>query len=120
MASHPVNLVLRFALELAALTAAGYWGWTQGSGGWRWIWAIGLPLVMAALWGTFRVDGDPKEAPVRVPGMVRLTLEAAFFATAVALLAVAGQAQLAIVFGVVILAHYAVSYDRIAWLLQQK
>jgi hypothetical protein len=120
MGWHPANLVLRFVLELAALAAAGYWGSTHGSGGWRWAWAIGLPLVMAAVWGTFRVNGDPKEAPVAVPGIVRLALELAFFGGAVTLLAAAGQSRPAVIFGAVIAAHYAISYDRIAWLLQQK
>ena len=101
MASHPVNLVLRFALELAA-DSSGLLGMDPGNGRL----AVGLGYRVASGDGgaVGHVPGGrgSKEAPVRVPGMVRLALEAAFFATAVALLAVAGQVQLAIVFGVVI------------------
>ena len=32
MSAHPINLALRFILELAALYALGYWGWTQHDG----------------------------------------------------------------------------------------
>jgi hypothetical protein len=32
MGSHPLNLAVRFALELSALAALGVWGWRQGDG----------------------------------------------------------------------------------------
>ena len=120
MANNPINLAVRFLLELAAWGAMGYWGWTQHSGILRVVLGIGLPLVAMALWGTFRVNGDPKEAPVHVPGVVRLALEFAEFGTAVGLLLLAGHQLVAIELAVIIAAHYAVSYDRIAWLLKQK
>ncbi len=75
MGSHSLNLALRFLLELAALGAMGYWGWTQHEGPVRWRWAIGLPLVAAVLWGTFAVPNDPSrsgQAPVPIPGILRL------------------------------------------------
>lgn len=119
MANNPINLGLRFVLELAGLVAMGYWGWTQHEGIARVLLAVGVPLIAAALWGTFRVDNDPKKAPVKVPGVVRLLLEVAFFGTAVGLLAAASQTTAAIVFGAVVLFHYLISYDRILWLLKQ-
>lgn len=117
MGSHPLNLALRFVLELVAWGALGYWGWTQHQGALRWLLAIGLPLVAMAAWGTFRVPGDPKDAPVAVPGAVRLALELLEFGLAALLLYQAGQQQAGIVFAVVVILHYLVSYDRIAWLL---
>ena len=117
MGSHPLNLALRFVLELVAWGALGYWGWTQHESVLRVLLGIGLPLVAMAVWGTFRVPGDPKDAPVAVPGWVRLGIEAAEFGLAVVLLLAAGQPQFAIGFGVVVLLHYAISYDRIRWLL---
>jgi NADH:ubiquinone oxidoreductase subunit K len=119
MANNPINLGLRFLLELAALFAMGYWGWTQHEGILRVLLAIGVPLIAAALWGTFRVDNDPKKAPVKVPGLVRLLLEIVFFAVGVGLLAAANQTTAAVVFGVIALFHYVISYDRILWLLKQ-
>ncbi len=117
MSNHPINLAVRFLLELSILAALGYWGWTEHQGMWRVLWGVGLPLVAAALWGTFRVPGDPGDAPVPVPGVVRLALELALFAAAVTLLAAAGRDTLAVVFGGAVVLHYAVSYDRIVWLL---
>ena len=117
MSNNPVNLAVRFLLELAALVAMGYWGWTTQEGILRPVLAVGIPLVAAALWGIFRVPGDPRDAPVAVTGMVRLLLEAAFFSTAVILLAAADQPTAAAVFAVVVIIHYAVSYDRVIWLL---
>ncbi|MDQ4077971.1 MAG: YrdB family protein [Chloroflexota bacterium] len=117
MNDHPINLALRFLLELAALGALGYWGWTTHEGIWRLVWAVGLPLVAAILWGTFRVPGDPGHAPVPVPGPVRLLLELAFFGSAVWLLTVADRSLVALILGVLVTLHYLVSYDRIIWLL---
>ncbi|MCI0714312.1 MAG: YrdB family protein, partial [Chloroflexi bacterium] len=76
MSKNPLNLALRFFLELAALYAMGYWAWTQNEGLLRIVLTIGLPLVAAAMWGVFRVPGDPKDAPVAIPGWLRLVLEA--------------------------------------------
>jgi hypothetical protein len=120
MGSHPINLALRFLLELAAWASMAYWGWTQHQGIARFGWAIGLPLVAMAVWGTFRVPGDPGDAPVAVPGVLRLVLELAEFGLAVGLLIVAGRFALGIGLGVIVLLHYAVSYDRIRWLLGQR
>ena len=119
MSNNLINLLLRFLLELAALFAMGYWGWMQHEGILRVLLAVGVPLIAAALWGTFRVDNDPKKAPVKVPGVVRFLLEMVFFATAVTLLAAANQTSAALVFGAVVLFLYAISYDRILWLLAQ-
>ncbi|HVO71025.1 MAG TPA: DUF2568 domain-containing protein [Aggregatilineaceae bacterium] len=72
------------------------------------------------LWGTFRVPGDPKDAPVPVPGPVRLLLELVLFAAAVWLLAAADQPSLAAVLRVLVVLHYTASYDRIRWLLTRR
>lgn len=122
MGSHPVNLGFRLLLEIAAYIAMGYWGWTQHEGVWRYVWAIGLPLGWAILWGTFAVPEDPSrsgKAPIPVPGWARLLLELAYFATAVWALFASGLNQLGLVFGVLVLIHYALSYDRILWLLRR-
>lgn len=119
MANHPINLALRFILELIALFALGYWGWAQHSGMARLLWTIGLPVVAAVLWGTFRVPGDPGKAPVPVPGVARLLLEAVYFGAATWAFYAAGLVVWSWVFGIVVLAHYAVSYDRIVWLIKQ-
>jgi len=143
MSNHPLNLALRFLLELIALGAMAYWGWTQHNGVWRWIAALGLPLIAAVLWISFRVPGDmermvqsfqgsngvlgeafrapaqPRDGRVAVPGVVRLAIEALFFGGAVWLLALAGQLRPALIFGIIVVLHYAASYDRIRWLLSR-
>ena len=117
MSAHPLNLALRFLLELAALAAYAYWGWTAHEGIQRHLLGIGLPLLAAVLWGTFRVPNDPGNAPVPIPGPLRLLLEAAFFAGAVGLLATVRSTP-ALVLGVLLVLHYAASYDRVLWLLR--
>lgn len=120
MSKNPVNLAVRFLLEIAALIALGYWGWTTQEGILRPALTVGLPLAAAFLWGTFRVPGDPGQARVAVPGIVRLLLEAALFISAAALLAAANQPAAAVVLGLIAAAHYVVSYDRVLWLLAQR
>lgn len=117
MSHNPINLALRFVLELVALFAIGYWGWTQHTGILQPLLGIGLPLLAAAAWGTFRVPDDPGKAPVAVPGWVRLLLEVVYFGGAVIGLAAASQPTAALILGIVTAVHYALSYDRIRWLL---
>ena len=63
MGSHPINLAVRFLLEIGALLGMAYWGWTQHDGAVRFVWAVGLPLVSAVIWGTFAVPEESE--PVR-------------------------------------------------------
>ena len=124
MGSHPINLAIRFLLELAVLAAMGVWGWHTAGGdeGWlRFLLALGIPMIAAALWGTFTVPDDPSrsgKAPVAVPGFVRLVIEATLFIFAVWALYDAGYPGAGRVLGVISALHYAVSYDRILWLLR--
>ena len=119
MGSHPLNLAWRFLLELLSLGAMGYWGWTQHGGTTRWLWAIGLPVVAAVLWGIFAVPNDPSrsgQAPIPTPSMIRLLLELAVFATAATLLNLSQRPFLVLILGIMVVLHYALSYDRILWL----
>ncbi len=53
-----------------------------------------------------------------MPGIVRLLLEALLFISAVWCLQDAGATTLAWIMGILLVAHYALSYDRIIWLLK--
>ena len=122
MGNHPLNLIIRFMLELGTWFAMGYWGWMGHQGTSRFIWMVGLPLIAAILWGTFAVPDDPSrsgKAPVPIPGFFRLLLELAFFAAGVWCCFAAGRPAWGWILGVMVLMHYVVSYDRIAWLLKQ-
>lgn len=47
-----INLAVRFLLELCVLAAYGYWGFhTGGSALLRWLLGLGIPVVVAVLWG---------------------------------------------------------------------
>jgi len=121
MGFHPINLAIRFLLEVSALVAMGFWAWQQNNGVARYSLAFLVPLVAAAVWGVFAVPGDRSragKAPVAVSGSVRLGIEAAFFACAVFALYRVGSNSLAAILAAAIVIHYAASYDRIAWLLR--
>ncbi len=122
MSQNPINLAVRFILELAALAALAYWGWTQHTGVLRYLLTVGLPVLGAVLWGVFAVPGDRSrsgDAPVPVPGILRLLLELLLFGFAAWCLYDAGLVLLANIFGIVVLVHYIISYDRIIWLLRK-
>jgi hypothetical protein len=122
VSSHPLNLAVRFLLELCALFVLGLWGWRLRDDSWRMVSAVAVPLVAAALWGTFAVPGDPSRsgsAPVPVPGAVRLVLELGFFASATLALYHLRFTKLAAIFACAVALHYALSYDRIRWLLSR-
>lgn len=122
MSQNPINLAVRFLLELAALTAFGLWGWTQNAGILRYLLVIGLPLFAAFVWGTFRVPADASangRAPVPIAGWLRLLLEIIFFVFGTWCLFSAGVEKAGWLFGISSLLHYIVSYDRILWLVKQ-
>lgn len=118
MANHPLNLVLRFLLELFALYSLGYWGWTQHNGLARVLWTIGLPLAAAILWGTLRAPGHPGPAPLIVPGVIRLGVEALVFGGGVWALNAAGRQSWALAFLVILMVHYLLSYDYVLRLIR--
>jgi hypothetical protein len=119
MSNHPLNLAVRFALELTILAVFALWGWRKGDGPWRYVMAIGLPLLMALIWGAFRVEGDHGKGLVFVPGTFRLALELGLFAVAAWFLFDLRLTRWGWVFLALSVLHYAVSYDRVLMLLRK-
>ena len=122
MSHNPANLALRFILELAALAALSLWALTRLHGSASMVFAVLLPLAAATLWATFRVPGDASasgRAPVPVPGAIRLLLELALFVLGVLALIAAGHPATGMLLGLAVAVHYALSYDRIIWLLRR-
>jgi Protein of unknown function (DUF2568) len=77
-----------FLLELAMLAGAGSWGFALDAG-WpvRLLAGLGAPLALAVLWGLFC---SPR-ARVALPAPAKLGVQAACFAAAGLLLALAGR-----------------------------
>lgn len=120
MGSHPINLAFRFLLELAAFATFGFWGWELGDGYTRFIFAFGIPVLVAVIWGIFAVPNDPSrsgKAPVPVNGIVRLIIELIIFASAIWMVYELGYPLFSRLFGVAVVTHYLLSMDRILWLI---
>jgi len=121
IAYHPINLAARFFLELVMLASFGFWGWQVGHHiALSLLLAIGLPLVAAILWGVFAVPGDRSrsgKAPVPIPGKFRLMLEMLLFVGGTWAFYLSGFYLVAVGFGLIILLHYLLSYERIMWLV---
>jgi len=116
MNTNPINLAVRFALEIAMLIVLGYWGWHLSETWLRYVAAAGFPAIAAVLWGVFRIQNDPKPAPVETPGPIRLFLELALFGWAVWALYQLGKPELSELMALIVMAHYLVSYDR-TWVM---
>jgi Protein of unknown function (DUF2568) len=101
------NDALRFALELAALAALGYWGFAEFDGAVQWLVGLGVPLIAAAVWGTFVA---PKASRPTVD-LVRLLLEVAAFGSGVAALVAAGSTPLALVFAALVVVHLGLTFE---------
>lgn len=103
-ATAAASLTLQFALELGALAALAYAGVAAGGGtGTRVLLGAGLPLLAIAFWATF---GSPR-APRNARGAGRIAVQAAFFGTAAAALALAGEPWLALASAVLVAANVA-------------
>lgn len=87
-----LNLLLRFLLELCMYASVGYWGFKTHSG-WvlKLLFGIGLPILMAVLWGIFLA---PKATqPLR--GISREVLEWVLLGSGALALFASGKANLA-------------------------
>lgn len=120
MGWHPVNLAVRFLLEMFAAGSIAYWAWTQHDGFMRYLLVIAVPLLAMAIWGIFRVPDDPGDPTVTVRGYVRLLIEGVIFGSAGLLLYLSQQQQPALAFLLIVIVHYVISYDRIHWLLTER
>jgi hypothetical protein len=120
MNTNPINLLLRFLLELVMLAVIAYWGYHRFPNWQGIVAALAFPVLAATLWGVFRIPNDPKPAPVAIPGPLRLLLEWALFAWAVWALGNLGYNTAAWLLTGILVAHYLVSYDRTAAMLLNK
>ena len=116
------NLALRFGLEVAALAGLATAAWRATGGPWRWVVTITLPVIAAAVWTTFNVVDDPSrsgEAPVVVPGGVRLAVELAVLGAGSVGFLWRGPRMAGLVLAALVVVHYATSIQRIESLLDQ-
>jgi hypothetical protein len=97
---------LRFLLELAALAAVAYWGWSDHGGIWRWVLVVAGPLAISVLWGRWVA---PK-ATSRVGDPWKLLLELLVFGSAIAALFDSDEPVLAIAFAATTLLHLALTF----------
>ncbi|QTN37639.1 YrdB family protein [Cryomorphaceae bacterium] len=117
--SHPLNLALRFVLEVLMLVAIGRWGYLVFSV----VWAVLLPVFAMALWVVFATRDDPSRSGktvISTPGPLRLLLELALFAVAVAACYAVGNSMQGLVLTLVVVLHYLFSLDRLSWLFKQR
>ncbi len=120
MGSHPINLALRFLLEITALISVGVWGWNKGDGFLKFVLGIGLPLLLGVIWGVFAVPDDPSrsgQTVIATSGIIRLAIELGIFTIACVAIYHQWQQKFSYAFAIIIIFHYLISYDRIIWLL---
>jgi len=118
----PAHLAIRFALELALLASLAYWGWHLGDGGLVGVLlAVAIPMAAGALWGIFRTRGDTgaAEPTVAIPGVLRLALEFALIGFAAYGVWSSGSRAAAETLLTAFALHYAVTWERAAWLVRR-
>jgi hypothetical protein len=119
----PVQAGLRFLVELAALVCWGVVGWNLGSGPMRWVLAGLLPILAAIIWISFRVPGDQSaggDAPVSVPGIVRLFIEFDVLLGGAIFAILTGAQVLGSIVFIAVCVHYLLTIPRVRWLLAQR
>ena len=102
----PANDALRFFLELSALAAVAYLGWTEPHGARRWVLVVAGPLAVSVVWGRWMAPRSTK----RVGDPWRLIIELLVFGSAVAALARADQPTLAVVLAAATAVHLALTF----------
>ena len=120
MNTNPLNLGLRFLLEIVMLISLVCWGLHLTDSWIKYVLAILMPLIAATLWGVFRIPNDPKPAPVETPGIIRLLLEWFLFSVGSWGLYYSGYKNLSFIMVAVVAIHYLISYDRTWAMLRNK
>ena len=123
MSKNPVNLVIRFILEVGAVLSFGIWGFRLSAIWTQYLFVILLPLMFALIWGVFAVKNDPSRSGktvVSTSGLIRLIIELGLFGAATWMMFDLDFVILGWIYGAVVLLHYVISFDRIGWLLKQK
>jgi hypothetical protein len=100
------NLLLRFALEMAAILTVAYWGFTEQDGVWAWVAGLGAPALVIAVWWLYVA---PK-ARFDLPKPARFGIELVVWATAAVALAAVGQQAYAIAFAAVAVLSGTLNY----------
>jgi hypothetical protein len=97
-----LNLALRFLLELCMLAAVGFWGFrTHQTWLLKILFGIGLPLLIAFLWGMFLAP----RATRPLHGASFLTLELILFASGSLSLFAAGRPTLGWVYTIAVIVN---------------
>ena|SRR5689334_2813349 len=92
------NLGVLFLIELGALAAVGFWGFTRDvAAPLGWLLGLGGPAVLVVLWALF----GSQKATYKTHGAVRVGFELLWFGAGVAALWAAGQVGWAIAFAAV-------------------
>ncbi len=120
MSQNPLNLAVRFLLEIAAVVGLFRLGLSVADGPSAVLLALASSLGAASAWGLFNVPGDRSRSgrsPVQVSGAVRLSLELLILGGGGAGWFLSGPNPFAWTYLVVLAVHYLVSWDRVGWLL---
>ena len=100
------NDALRFFLELSALAAVAYWGWSEHGGVWRWVLVVVAPAAVVLVWGRWMA---PKSQS-RVSDPWRLAIELLVFGGAALALWDADEPVQALVLGAAAAVHLALTF----------
>ncbi|RPI90986.1 MAG: DUF2568 domain-containing protein [Chloroflexi bacterium] len=97
-----LNFAVRFLLELCMLAAVAYWGFkTQSTWLLKILLGIGLPVLIAVLWGMFIAP----RATRPLSGVPRLTLELLLFASGALALFASGKAALGWAYTIILIVN---------------
>lgn len=93
-----LNKVVYFLLELSMLTALGYTGFQSSQHPfWKYVLAIGLPLVAIVIWGIYQAPRSEHRLPIPYRAIVAMAL----FGITTFMLYRTHHFRLAIAFGIV-------------------
>ncbi len=102
-----INLAVAFLLELAMLAAFAYWGFhTGGTVLEKILRGIGVPLLVAVVWGMFMAPNSRR----RLQGAAYLAVKVILFGLAVLALIVSGQLLIGLLFGAVFVLNTVLLY----------